>query len=138
MHSNTQETICFIARCVNASTDFQSSSRARSKAKRLKCDKYAIPLHLFHPITARRTNVLSADALSFCQFMSIFFPVIHRAFEKTKAAISAAIVMWAASTMLHSSARSSLRSMRPTRLKSRSQLLVVCSNLPLFLSMLLL
>jgi ribonuclease HI len=88
-----------IARSFNASNDFQAPARARSKAKCLKYDKYDIPRHLFHPITVGRTNVLSADALNFCEFIGKFFPTTPMVVNKIKASISRAIVVGTARTL---------------------------------------
>jgi ribonuclease HI len=88
-----------LARGFNASIDFQAPARARSRAKRLKYDKYDIPPHLFHPITVGRTNVLSMDALKFCDFMGKFFPSVLKAADKIKASMSRAIVVGAARTL---------------------------------------
>jgi hypothetical protein len=88
-----------IARSFNASSDFQAPARARSKAKVLKYDKYDIPRHLFHPITIGRTNVMSLDALNFCEFMGKFFPSVPMVVNKIKAAISRAVVVGAARTL---------------------------------------
>jgi hypothetical protein len=88
-----------LARSANASKDFQAPARARSKAKRLKYDKYNIPSHLFHPITVGRSNSLSIDAVNFCEFIGKFFPLIPLAVDKMKAAISRAVVVGAARTL---------------------------------------
>lgn len=73
--------------------------RARSKAKITKYRKYDIPVHLFHPVTVGRTNVLSRDAVIFCDFVGKFFPTIPKASDRIKAAISRAISVGAARTL---------------------------------------
>jgi hypothetical protein len=73
--------------------------RARSREKVLKYDKYAIPSNLFHPITVGRTNVLSVDAANFIDTVGKFFPLIPKAADKIKAAVSRAIVVGAARTL---------------------------------------
>jgi hypothetical protein len=105
-----------IARSFNASNDFQAPARARSRAKLLKYDKYDIPRHLFHPITVGRTNVLSADALNFCDVMGKFFPSIPMVVDKIKAAISRAIVVGAARTLNTAFRRAQLAAFNAVRM----------------------
>lgn len=71
----------------------------RSQAKRLKYHKYDIPEHLFFPISVGRTNVLSADAHAFCEFVAKSFPTITNACDSLRASIGRAITIGAARTL---------------------------------------
>lgn len=97
-----------LARGSGKPNDFHDQMRARSKAKIHKYRKYNIPHHLFYPITVGRTNVLSLDAISFCDFMAKFFPSIPKASDFLRAAISRAIVVGAARTLNTAIKRSQL------------------------------
>jgi hypothetical protein len=104
--SDTAQQACVIAdvssvlsRGPSLSSDFHAALRARSQAKRLKYSKYAIPSHLFHPVTVGRTNVLSRDALLFCDVIGNFFPTVPKAVDRLRAAISRAVCVGAARTL---------------------------------------
>jgi hypothetical protein len=103
-----------LARDFNANLNFHAPMRARSRDKCLKYDKYDIPVHLFHPVTVGRTNVLSADAAKFSEFMGKFFPLIPKAADKISAAISRAIVVGAARTFNTAVRRAQLASFNAT------------------------
>lgn len=95
-------------RDANVGPSFHTPLRARSTAKICKYRKYDIPKHLFYPITVGRTNVLSCDAIAFCEFISKFFPSIPKASDRLKAAISRAISVGAARTVNTAIKRSQL------------------------------
>jgi hypothetical protein len=97
-----------LSRGLSISCDFHAASRARSQAKRLKYSKYDIPSHLFHPVTVGRTNVISRDALLFCDFIGKHFPTIPKASDLLRAAISRAICVGAARTLNTAIRRSQL------------------------------
>jgi ribonuclease HI len=97
-----------LSRGPSISSNFHAALRARSQAKRLKYAKYAIPSHLFHPVTVGRTNVLSSDALAFCFFIGNFFPTVPKAADRLRAAISRAICVGAARTFNTTIRRSQL------------------------------
>jgi hypothetical protein len=104
--SDTAQQACVIAdvssvlsRGPSLSADFHAALRCRSQEKRLKYSKYAIPSHLFHPVTVGRTNVLSRDALLFCDVIGNFFPTVPKAADRLRAAISRAICVGAARTL---------------------------------------
>jgi hypothetical protein len=104
--SDTAQQACVIAdvssvlsRGPSLSADFHAALRCRSQEKRLKYSKYAIPSHLFHPVTVGRTNVLSRDALLFCDAIGNFFPTVPKAADRLRAAISRAICVGAARTL---------------------------------------
>jgi ribonuclease HI len=82
-----------------ATPSFHAQLGARSTAKVCKYRKYDIPSHLFHPVTVGRTNVLSRDALIYCNFIGKFFPNIPKASDRLRAAISRAISVGAARTL---------------------------------------
>jgi hypothetical protein len=113
--ADTAQQACVIAdvssvlsRGPSISANFHAALRARSQAKRLKYSKYAIPSHLFHPVTVGRTNVLSSDALVFCDFIATFFPTVPKAADRLRAAISRAICVGAARTFNTTIRRSQL------------------------------
>ena len=97
-----------LSRGPSISSNFHAVLSARSQAKRLKYSKYAIPSHLFHPVTVGRTNVLSRDALLFCDVIGNFFPTIPKAADRLRAAISRAICVGAARTLNTTIRRSQL------------------------------
>jgi hypothetical protein len=113
--ADTVQQVCVIAdvssvlsRGPSISLDFHAALRARSQAKRLKYSKYDIPSHLFHPVTVGRTNVISRDALLFCDFIGKHFPTIPKAADLLRAAISRAICVGAARTLSTAIRRSQL------------------------------
>jgi hypothetical protein len=88
-----------LARGPSRSNDFHIPLRARSREKVIKYARYDIPVHLFHPITVGRTNVLSRDAICFCDFTGKLFPSLPKASDRLKAAISRATSVGAARTL---------------------------------------
>lgn len=115
--ADTAQQICVIAdvssvlsRGPSTSPDFYAPLRARSQAKRLKYSRYDIPKHLFHPVTVGRTNVISRDALVFCEFISKYFPAVPKASDRLRAALSRAVCVGAARTLNTAIRRSQLAS----------------------------
>ena len=81
----------------NASSDFFFALNDRSREKRLKYHRYSIPAHLFFPVSFGRTNVLSSDAVSYCDFIAKCYLAAPKAEDKFRAAIGRAITVGAAS-----------------------------------------
>ena len=104
LFNNAQQTILItdvssvLARKPNVLGDFNVALDERSRAKRRKYGKYSVPAACFHAITVGRTNVLSADALRFCECIDESFTKAAKAGEKVKAAISRAVTVGVART----------------------------------------
>ena len=88
-----------IARTHNRFGDFNVALDLRSREKRSKYSKYAVPPRLFHPVSVGRTNVLGRDAIVFIDFIDGYYADSVKAGDKLRAAIGRAIVVGAARTM---------------------------------------
>ncbi len=99
LHDTSQQSVAIVdvssALARNASSDFFSALHDRSREKRLKYRRYSIPAHLFFPVSFGRTNVLSSDAVSFCDFIAKCYPAVPKAEDKLRAAIGRAITVGA-------------------------------------------
>lgn len=88
-----------LARTHNRFGDFNVALDLRSREKRSKYSKYAVPPRLFHPVSVGRTNVLGRDAIVFIDFIDGYYAASVKAGDKLRAAIGRAIVVGAARTM---------------------------------------
>ena len=102
LHDTSQQSVAIVdvssVLARHTSADFLAALKDRSREKRLKYHRYLIPPHLFFPVTFGRTNVLSTDAVAFCDFIAKCYPAIPKAGDKLRAAIGRAITVGAART----------------------------------------